>query len=329
VSQRGKGEDLERVTATRLRSEERKQQIILAALEAIGEFGIQGATISRIAKGAGITTAALYSHFENRRAILVATLDKVYEQITDSFEVSSSPDPVQHIRQICELHAEELLSEDKTSHPHLFLEYVASAPEEGLREALREKELETNRHLTSIVRSFQERGSLAKEVDAQMIAWLIACWAWTGDVANLIGAGTVWQSKLSSRLMESILGALSPASNNGGDIDRNHAESPEVFSPPEEQSSPGIGMAPAGALDYDKIPEAAVFTLEETADILKVPTGVVERLVEQKEISSLTLGIEKRISRRALGAFVRGMSDEEFDAYLQGRMVHTSVPEGR
>jgi AcrR family transcriptional regulator len=291
------------VKTTRLRSEDRKQQIIQAALEAIGEFGIQGATISRIAKGAGITTAALYSHFENRRAILIAALDKVYEQITDSFEVSSSADPVQHVRQICELHAEKLLSEDRTSHPHLFLEFVAAAPEEGLREALREKELETKRYLTSIIRSFQERGNLAEEVDAEMIAWLIACWAWTGNVANLMDAGDIWHAKVSSHLMEPILGALSPGTNRGGD-DGDRA-------------------------DYNRLPEAAVFTLEETADILKVSTGVVEQMVAQKQISCLTLGVEKRISRRALGAFIRGISDEEFDTFLQGRMTHASVGDCR
>lgn len=311
-----------------MRGEDRKQRIIQAALEAIGEFGIQGATISRIAKGAGITTAALYSHFENRRAILIAALEQVYEQITDSFEVSSSPDPVQHIRRICELHAEKLLSEDKTSHPHLFLEYVASAPEEGLREVLREKELETNRHLTSIIRNLQERGCLAEEVDAEMIAWLIACWAWTGDVANLVDAGAVWHSKLSSHLMEPILGALSPGSNNTGDSG-DSAEGSEILPPLEGQSSPGMGIDPSDTLEYDRLPEVAVFTLEETASILKVPTDVVEQMVAQKQISSLTLGVEKRVSRRALGAFIRGISDEEFDASLQGRVTRASVRDCR
>ncbi len=87
--------------------------------------------ISRIAKGAGITSAALYSHFENRQAILLAALDVVYEQVFDSFRSSTSNDPVQRLREICENHAEKVRNQDKTSHAHLFLEFVASAPEEG------------------------------------------------------------------------------------------------------------------------------------------------------------------------------------------------------
>ena len=122
-----------------MNTEARKQEIVRAALETIAEHGVQGATVSRIAKGAGITSAALYSHFENRQAILLAALDVVYEQVFDSFRSSSSSDPVQRLREICENHADKVREQDPTSHAHLFLEFVASAPEEGLRDALARK----------------------------------------------------------------------------------------------------------------------------------------------------------------------------------------------
>jgi excisionase family DNA binding protein len=278
-----RGEAMPRVTV-RMSTETRKQHIVQAALEAIGEFGIQGATISRIAKRTGITPAALYSHFENRRAILVAALDVVYEQITDSFRSSSSDDPIEQVRQICESHMRKVLSQDKTSHAHLFLEFVASAPEESLREVLRTKELETTSYLASIVKGFQEQGRLSPDIDAEMVAWLIAGWAWTGDVANLMDATSIWHRKVSSHLMDSILAVLSPGSRAPHDT------------------------------DYDGLPDGAVFTTEEAAAILKVSTDTVSGMVDRKQIRSLTLGNETRISRRTLVAFLRGMSDEEFDS---------------
>ena len=142
--------------AVRMNTEARKQEIVRAALETIAEHGVQGATVSRIAKGAGITSAALYSHFENRQAILLAALDVVYEQVFDSFRASTSADPVERIRQIFENHAEKVRNQDPTSHAHLFLEFVASAPEEGLRDAIRDKEFATASYLASIV---EELGS--------------------------------------------------------------------------------------------------------------------------------------------------------------------------
>lgn len=302
----------------RMSTEARKQQIVQAALEAIGEYGMQGATISRIAKGAGITPAALYSHFENRRAILVAALDAVYDQITDSFQASWSEDPIESFRKICEHHAQKVLSQDKTSHAHLFLEFVASAPEEGLREVLREKELETSARLASIVRGFQERGRLAQSVDPEMVAWLVACWAWSGDVANLMDATSIWHEKVSSHLTGSILEVLSAAQ-------RADAQNPGTSEPRARLAGtdvPDGAAPPMDTVDYDGLPSGAVFTPEETASILKVSPDTVEKLVGRGRIGSLSVGNATRIPRRALVAFLRGMSNKDLDDLLERRAVH-------
>ncbi len=293
----------------RMNTEARQQQIVQAALEAIGEYGIQGATISRIAKGAGITPAALYSHFENRRAILIAALDEVYGQITDSHRSSRSEDPRELFRLICERHTQKVLSQDKTSHAHLFLEFVASAPEEGLREVLREKELETKTYLASIVERFQTQGRIAKEVDAEMVAWLVACWAWTGDVANLMDATSIWHEKVSAHLMESILDVLTPASQTrvqSASASESLAHTPEMICPPDE--TPALNRS-----DCDQVPDGAVFTLEEAATILKISLDAISEMVSLNQIRSLSLGSQTRIARRALLAFLRGMSEEELD----------------
>jgi excisionase family DNA binding protein len=286
-------------------TQSRKQQIVKAALETIGRYGIQGATISRIAQGAGITPAALYSHFENRRAILVAALDEVYEQITDSFRASWSDDPVEIFRQICERHTQKVMSQDKTSHAHLFLEFVASAPEEGLREVLREKEQENKRYLMSVVDDFKERGRLPQDVDAELVAWLVACWAWAGDVANLMDAAAVWQAKVSARLMQSILRALAPS---GADV--SPSVCPQELPVDQQDASRATVVAP---IDDDGLPDGAVFTVQEAAGILKVPAGVIQQMLEDRLLVYLTLGDERRIPRRTLIALLRGNGGDDSD----------------
>ena len=59
----------------------RKRQIVEVTLGLIAKYGLQGATMSRIAAGAGIRQASLYTHFASRRAILLAALDAVYEKV--------------------------------------------------------------------------------------------------------------------------------------------------------------------------------------------------------------------------------------------------------
>jgi excisionase family DNA binding protein len=282
-----------------MNTEARKQEIVRATLEAIADHGVAGATVSRIAKGAGITSAALYSHFENRQAILLAALDAVYEQVFDSFRSSSSADPVQRLKEICENHAAKVINQDRTSHAHLFLEFVASAPEEGLREALREKEQATASYLASIVDEVRRQGGLGQDADPELIAWLVAAWAWTGDVASSMGVDSIWYERVSPLLIGFILGNLGQ----------------------EGTPLPG-GAAPARSLReavIDGVPEGTVFTIEEAAEILKLPTDTVAQMVVGKQIRSLRFGDAVRIPRRALFACLRGMSSEEFDQYVENR----------
>jgi AcrR family transcriptional regulator len=191
-------------------AEARKQQIVQVALETIGKYGVQGATISRIARGAGITTAALYTHFENRHAILLAALDAVYEAIFETHRSSSTENVIERLREICEYHAQLIGTQSDTGHAHLFLELVAAAPEDGLRDALREKQLAAVEDMAQIVAEGQRQGAIAAHVDPRQVAWLIAGWAWTGDVAHLMGVRSVWHPAVSSQLLDLILESIAP-----------------------------------------------------------------------------------------------------------------------
>ena len=117
-------------------------------------------------------------------------------------------DPVQRIREICENHAEKVRDQDQTSHAHLFLEFVASAPEEGLREASARRSSPPPRTWRRSSRSCSSRAGCAADVDPELIAWLIAGWAWTGDVASSMGVNDIWYERVSPRLIDFILGSL-------------------------------------------------------------------------------------------------------------------------
>lgn len=58
----------------------RKDRIVLETYALILEHGITGATTARIAARSGVTEAALYHHFKNRRDILMAVLDLAEER---------------------------------------------------------------------------------------------------------------------------------------------------------------------------------------------------------------------------------------------------------
>jgi AcrR family transcriptional regulator len=190
-------------------AEARKRQIVKVTLKTIGRYGVQGATIARIAKAAGITTAALYTHFENRRAILLAALDEVYEQIFETHRSSSTTDAIQRLREIAQFHSRLVRTQGVSGHAHLFLEFVAAAPERGLREAVLQKESTAASNLAQIVEEGKRQGTIAQDVDPEEVALLIGAWAWAGDVALLLGHRSIWSERASPRLLELILQSIS------------------------------------------------------------------------------------------------------------------------
>jgi len=58
---------------------ERQTQIMESALELIAEKGIQGLTIKNLSKKIGVSEPAIYRHYENKSAILIAILNNFKE----------------------------------------------------------------------------------------------------------------------------------------------------------------------------------------------------------------------------------------------------------
>ena len=60
----------------RVRSEERRAEIVRAALEVIAERGYRGASLAAVAERVGLTQQGLLHHFPTKDALLVAVLDQ-------------------------------------------------------------------------------------------------------------------------------------------------------------------------------------------------------------------------------------------------------------
>lgn len=69
----------------------RKERIILTAIEIISELGFQGLSTKEITKRQGISDGTLYKHFKSKNDIILGVLDfysKFDESIKESIEIS-------------------------------------------------------------------------------------------------------------------------------------------------------------------------------------------------------------------------------------------------
>lgn len=67
-------------------AELRREQILDCALEAFAEHGYHGTSIGDICKRANIGRATLYQYFTDKRAVLLALVERVYSSVVSEFE---------------------------------------------------------------------------------------------------------------------------------------------------------------------------------------------------------------------------------------------------
>lgn len=195
------------VRARRLRGDERRLQIIEVTLDLVAEYGVRGTTLSRIAAGVGVTTPALYAHFENRKAILSAALDVLFEHRTLAHRLPADGTALERLRAIEQRHTKLVPSENDTSVFALF-EFIAASPEEGLRETLGEKHLMLVRDIAELVREGQREGSIREDTDPTQTAWMLVGRAWTEDITRLMGVTDEWNEERSNRMLNLILDSV-------------------------------------------------------------------------------------------------------------------------
>lgn len=192
----------------RMSAQARKRQIVEVTLDLIAEHGLRGATMARIAAAAGIRQASLYTHFESRRAILLAALDVVYERIYASRETPTADNSLERLRQMCDHHMELWAAQGERHHAHQLLEFVSGARSEGLLEILAQKHMASIEAYADVVRAGQREGTIPAHVDAQQVAWLITGWAFAGDVSHLMGFKTFLEPNVSTHWLDVIFASF-------------------------------------------------------------------------------------------------------------------------
>ena len=74
-----------RQTAHRPTADERREQVLAAAIEEFAEHGYHAAKTAAIAERAGISQPYIYALFENKKVLFLAVQDLVAQRIRDTF----------------------------------------------------------------------------------------------------------------------------------------------------------------------------------------------------------------------------------------------------
>lgn len=100
--------------AVKMTGDERREQVVDAALQIIGKKGVSGLTTAAIAKEVGMSEANIYRHFKNKEEILYETGKSIGRALSSNLEAvwSMEMQPVAKLKKIFQLHLEFLKAND-------------------------------------------------------------------------------------------------------------------------------------------------------------------------------------------------------------------------
>lgn len=170
----------------RLSAEERRTQIVEAALRVIAEHGVPEATVARIADAASVSQGTLYVYFESREQILVAALDKIFSEMADLIDSSAGLDAVQRVVTVAQRHS-DLMKTERGGFAVPWVEFIAAGPQVGLREAVAETQTKAFEKMLQIIQQGQADGGIRADLDPRRLAWQWYTIMWADNLSTLMG----------------------------------------------------------------------------------------------------------------------------------------------
>jgi AcrR family transcriptional regulator len=170
----------------RMSAAERRLEIIDATLDLLGRYGIEGTTVTRIAQAVGITPGALYRHFEGREALIDEANKVASERSTSWADASSEPDMLRRLEELGRAHYGWAMENLATVVRPFFLELASAGPDGAGRMSMPMNKL--FQIFTVLAEEGKRQGTIGLDVPSQDVAWALLMFAWTEDIAHLVGA---------------------------------------------------------------------------------------------------------------------------------------------
>ncbi|HQP30473.1 MAG TPA: TetR/AcrR family transcriptional regulator [Deltaproteobacteria bacterium] len=168
----------------RLPSVERKRQLVGLALELIASHGLQGASMARVARAAGISETALYRHFRSHRELILAALDETTAILQRYFDVHET-DIKRRIHIVSANLYDGIMADSMES--RLLFEFLRAPARENLQGPMQERFQASIKTLEDLLDKGIAAGQFRPDIDKTRIAWEIFAFGFTLNFVNILG----------------------------------------------------------------------------------------------------------------------------------------------
>lgn len=158
----------------RMRSADRRRQLLEVAAELFARSGYRGTTTAELARAAGITEPILYRHFDSKLDLFVTLVDEVGREVIAGWQqaLEDVSDPRKRL--------EILLAGNPATHEKgkgvyrvIFQAMTEVDGDAGIVRALRKHLSKLHKFLRDELTALQQAGAVRKDEPAADLAWLM------------------------------------------------------------------------------------------------------------------------------------------------------------
>jgi AcrR family transcriptional regulator len=149
-----------------------RERLMRATAEVFGERGYDGATVTDIARRAGLTTGAIYANFRDKAELLLEAIAAIEAaQDANLFRIRGREEDLARARELFMQDVAGWVARDRRDDRALVLEArVACRRDPAVRERLRAMEARRLRTVVELIESLEAIGVISHELDPETLA---------------------------------------------------------------------------------------------------------------------------------------------------------------
>ena len=163
----------------RMSRDQRRRQLIEAAVRLIGTAGIHGTTMSKISASVGLSEMAAYKHFASKNEILVEADSYLLGRILEWLDCSSNPSIIRRLQEIGERHV-DMLSSDLAMFTAPYMQFLTMAQSgDPLHDYVAKNNNRMKEKIAALAQGGIVQGSIRADADPllfthEFVGWFLA-----------------------------------------------------------------------------------------------------------------------------------------------------------
>lgn len=158
---------------SRLPAAKRREQLLDHAAEIFSKHGYARATTAQLAKAAGVTEPIIYRHFESKRDLFIALIERTGERTVKQWEaqLAETADPAARLRRL--LGENPLVAGPNRLVYRVILQAITEVDDKGIRNALAAHIANLHAFLVRELERAQAAHRVGHRFTAEILAWLL------------------------------------------------------------------------------------------------------------------------------------------------------------